>query len=149
MATDPIAPPDPAAQPPNFAANNRFKILLLCLTLLVSGIIIGACGLYLWQSAHDWPRPPHDHRPPNFADRLAERIPLTEEQKTQINQIAQRHFETVHQKLDPLMDSFSEQLRDQLKTVVPSAYHDALDQDFQDARNRFKHFGPPGGGPRR
>ena len=94
------------------SSNTRTAAVVVVIVAFVAGILVGVAGdhLYLIRSGRLFPRHASHFAADRLAERLGHQLQLTPPQKTQVQQIIERH----RAKIDAMMSNVRPQVRQEL-----------------------------------
>jgi Spy/CpxP family protein refolding chaperone len=94
------------------SSNTRIAAVVVVVVALIAGVLVGVAGdhLYLIHSGRLFPRRAAHFAADRMADNLGRALQLTAQQKTQVQQIIERHRE----KIDAAMSNVRPQIRQEL-----------------------------------
>jgi Spy/CpxP family protein refolding chaperone len=94
------------------SSNNRTAAVIVVIVAFLAGIFVGVAGdhLYLIHNGRLFPRHGAHFAADRMADRLGRELDLTAQQKTQVQQIIEKH----RAKIDAAMSSVRPQVRQEL-----------------------------------
>ena len=136
---------------------SRFVAVAAAITLVMSGIVVGALGTYLFlergeRAPRMWgPPPPHPppHPPGPFTREMESRLALSEDQLTQIHEILRESREQadgIRRELRPRLEAHLDATRKRIaETLTPEqrTKFEAMVSEDRTRADRFFLDGPP------
>lgn len=150
MSHDRVSEPAPVL-PVCCSGHQRRYLILLSVILLLSGVVIGACGMMLYFQARG-PFPPRGGPggpggPARFMmTRLLQDIPLPSDREEKVRELIEQHFSQTHAKLDAILNPMMQEMVANIQKQIPAEYHDRLQGNFEEFLRRMP-FRAPNGGP--
>ena len=116
----------------NIVTKNRWQVRIAAAIIFVLGFVAGILALNVYRGLAR-----NDGHPGNRVEMLAERLQLTEEQKTKVQEIfndTREQVRAVRRESEPKMDEIRRQADGRLQTVLtPEQW-----QKFQTVREEFR-----------